>query len=132
VVGLSLNEAQKRLAEEDLELGSRDEASSGAVAEGLVMGQDPAAQTRVDPGRAVNVVLSTGQPQEPAPQISTSATATASPATASPASSEAAEEAAKAEEKRREEAQKRAEERRKEAQDRAEERRKEQQDRREQ
>ena len=130
VMGLSLNEAQKRLAEENLELGSRDEAPSGAVAKGLVIGQDPAAQTRVDRGRAVNVVLSTGQPQEPAPQISTSATATASPAAAS--SREAAEEAAKLEEKRREEAQKRAEERREEAQDRAEERRKEQQDRREQ
>ncbi len=128
VVGLSLNEAQKRLAEEDLRLGSRDEAPSEAVAKGLVIGQDPASRTRVDRGRAVDVVLSTGQPQEPAPRVSPSATATASSATASPASGEAAEEAAKAEEKRREEAQKRREEKREEALKRAEERRKGKQD----
>jgi serine/threonine-protein kinase len=132
VVGLSLNGAQKRLAEKGLELGSQDEAPSEAVAKGLVMGQNPAARTRVDRGRAVNVVLSTGQSQEPVSRVSPSATATASSATSSPASGEMAEEAAKAEEKRREVARKRAEERREEAQERAEERRKEQQEKRQQ
>ena len=136
VVGLSLDEAQKRLAEEGLKLGSRNEAPSEAVARGVVIGQDPAGRTRVTRGRAVNVVLSTGPPQDPVPQPSSSATASAtattSTPTASPAAGEAAKDAVKEEEERREEAQKRAEEKREEAQKKAEERRKEQQEKHEQ
>jgi eukaryotic-like serine/threonine-protein kinase len=130
VVGLPQEEAQKRLAGEGLELGSRDEDSSAAVAEGAVIEQDPAPGTRVNQGRAVNVVISTGPPQEPQASPSATATATAT-ATASPAAggAEAAEEAAKEKEKRREEAQKRAEERREEARERTEERREEAQKR---
>ncbi len=126
VVGLSQDKAQKRLEKEGLKLGSQDEAPSGTVAENAVIEQDPVARTQVNRGSAVNVVISTGPPQEPTPQASPSATATASPAAASPAAGEAAEEAAKEAEKRREEAQKQAEEKREEAQERAEERRKEQ------
>ena len=126
VVGLSQDEAQKHLEKEGLKLGSQDEAPSGTVAENAVIEQDPVARTQVNRGSAVNVVISTGPPQEPTPQASPSATATASPAAASPAAGEAAEEAAKEAEKRREEAQKQAEEKREEAQERAEERRKEQ------
>jgi eukaryotic-like serine/threonine-protein kinase len=126
VVGLSQDEAQKRLKEMGLRLGSQDEAPSDKVAAGAVIAQDPAARTEVDRGRAVNVVISTGPLQEPTPRASPSATATASPAAASPAAGEAAEEAAKEEEERRKEAQKKAEERREEAQERAEEWREEQ------
>ena len=126
VVGLSQDEAQKHLEKEGLKLGSQDKAPSGTVAENAVIEQDPVARTQVNRGSAVNVVISTGPPQEPTPQASPSATATASPAAASPAAGEAAEEAAKEAEKRREEAQKQAEEKREEAQERAEERRKEQ------
>jgi serine/threonine-protein kinase len=132
VVGLPQDEAQKRLAEVGLKLGSQDEAPSDTVAAGAVIEQDPAAKTQVNRGRTVNVVISTGSLQEPTLQASPSATATASPAAASPAAGEAAEEAAKEEEKRREEAQKQAEEKREEAQERAEERRKEQEKRGEQ
>ena len=130
VVGLPQDEAQERLEEVGLKLGSRDEAPSDDVATGTVTEQDPSAGTEVDRGRTVNVVISTGPLQEPTPRASpsaaTTATATASPAAVSPAAGEAAEEAAKEEEKIREEAQKKAEERSEEAQDRAEERRKEQ------
>jgi eukaryotic-like serine/threonine-protein kinase len=132
LVGLPPDEAQKRLEKAGLELGSRDEAPSATIAEGAVMEQDPAAGSRAERGRAVNVVLSAEQPQEPAPQVSPSATpsatttATASPAAASPDAKKAAEEAAKEVQKRREEARKRAEERREETRERAEERRKEQ------
>jgi eukaryotic-like serine/threonine-protein kinase len=132
VVGLPQDEAQKRLAEVGLKLGTQDEAPSGTVAAGAVIEQDPAAKTQVNRGRAVNVVISTGSLQEPTLQASPSATATASPAAASPAAGDVAEEAAKEEEKRREEAQERAEEKREEAQERAEERRKEQEKRGEQ
>jgi eukaryotic-like serine/threonine-protein kinase len=130
VVGLPQEEAQKRLAGEGLELGSRDEASSAAVAEGAVIEQVPAPGTRVNQGRVVNVVVSTGPPPQESGSSSATATATAT-ATASPAAdgAEAAEEAAKEREKRREEAQKRTEERREEAQERAEERREEAQKR---
>jgi eukaryotic-like serine/threonine-protein kinase len=132
LVGLPPDEAQKRLEKAGLELGSRDEAPSATIAEGAVIEQDPTAGSRAEQGRAVNVVLSADQPQEPAPQVSPSATptatatATASPDAASPDAKKAAEDAAKEEQKRREEARKRAEERREEARERAEERRKEQ------
>src|ERR671912_545845 len=96
VVGLPQEEAQKRLAGEGLELGSRDEASSAAVAEGAVIEQVPAPGTRVNQGRVVNVVVSTGPPPQESGSSSATATATAT-ATASPAAdgAEAAEEAAK-------------------------------------
>lgn len=131
LVGLPQDEARKRLENAGLELGTRDAAPSGSVADGAVMEQDPAARSKMDRGRAVNVVFSTGPPREPAPQISPSATATA-PATApadEAAAGEAAEEAAKEAQKRREEARKRAQERREEAVERTQERREEQEKR---
>ena len=135
VVGLTLGEAKQRLDEARLVLGSQDGAASEQFLEDAVMAQDPAAETDVERGTAVNVVVSTGPAQEPTTSASPSASPTASPATptatasASPAGGEAAEEAAKEAQKRREEAQKRAEERRDEAQKRVEERRKEQEKR---
>jgi beta-lactam-binding protein with PASTA domain len=132
LVGLPPDQPQKRLEEAGLELGSRDEDPSATIAEGAVIEQDPTAGSRAERGRAVNVVLSAEQPQEPASQVSPSATptatttATASPAAASPDAKKAAEEAAKEDQKRREEERKRAEERREETRERAEERRKEQ------
>ena len=103
MVGLPQDEAQKRLAEKGLKLGGRDEAPSDAVAEGAVIEQGPAARSRVNRGRAMNVVISAGPTQEPTPQAAPSATATAtataSPAAASPAAGEAAEERSKEQEK---------------------------------
>ncbi|HEX5848899.1 MAG TPA: Stk1 family PASTA domain-containing Ser/Thr kinase [Rubrobacter sp.] len=131
LVGLPPDEAQKRLEKVGLDLGSRDEAPSGTIAEGAVSEQDPAAGTTAEQGRAVNVVLSTGQPREPASGGSPSATptatpsATASPDAASPEARKAAEEAAKEDQKRREEARKQAQERREEAREKAQERREE-------
>ena len=121
LAGLPREEAQGRLEEAGLELGSREEASSGTVAEGAVIEQDPAEGSRVDRGRAVNVVLSTGQSQGQAPRISPPATASAT-ATASPG---AAEESAEEAQKRREEARKREKERREEAREGAQQRREE-------
>ena len=129
VVGLSQDEAQKRLTEQGLELGGLDEAQSETVAEGAVIEQAPDAGSRIDQGRAVNLVLSTGPPQDPVPQTSPSATATASPATASPA---ATKKAGKEEQKRRKEAREQAAERREEARERAQDRREEQQEKGEQ
>jgi tRNA A-37 threonylcarbamoyl transferase component Bud32 len=132
LVGLPPDQAQKRLEKAGLELGSRDEVPSATIAEGAVSEQDPAAGTRAERGRAVNVVLSADQPQEPAPQVSPSATptattsATASPDAASPGAKKAAEEAAKEARERREEARKQVQERREEAREKAQERRKEQ------
>jgi eukaryotic-like serine/threonine-protein kinase len=135
VVGLSRDEARKRLEGANLKLGSQDEASSDEAAEGLVVKQNPAAGTEAGRGSAVDVTVGTGPARGPArpssPTASPSASPTASPSasptaspSASPASAEgareaakeaqkAAEEAAKEREKAREEALKRAEERRK-------------------
>jgi serine/threonine-protein kinase len=131
LVELSPDEAQERLEKVGLELGSRGDAPSDTIAEGAISKQDPAAGTRTEQGQDVNVVLSTGQPQEPASGVSPSATptatasATASPDTASPEAEKAAEEAAKERQDRREEARKQAQERRKEARERAQDRREE-------
>jgi serine/threonine-protein kinase len=130
VVGLSLDEARRRLEGAGLKLGSQKEASSDEVAEGAVIQQIPAAGTEVKRGSDVNVTLSTGPAQEPAKQSSPSASATASPsasATASPSASPAnAEEAEKAAEeaakKRQEERAKAVEEARRAAEERQEER----------
>ena len=127
VVGLSQDEAQQRLDDAGLELGSKDEVPSSEFAEGAVIEQDPAAGTQAQRGTAVAVTVSAGPAQEPAPQASPTASATASAtATATATASPAADaEAGKLREEQRKEAKKAAEERREERQKAAEERRKE-------
>jgi eukaryotic-like serine/threonine-protein kinase len=140
VVGLSRDEAQGRLEDAGLELGSQTDARSEEVASGVVIDQNPAEGTEVDRGTGVNVIVSAGAPapeptvQTSSPTASPSASPTASPSaspTASPSASpgggdeagKASEEARKRAEERREEAAKQREERREEAQKRAEEKR---------
>ena len=139
VVGLSRDEAQGRLEDAGLELGSQTDARSEEVAAGVVIDQNPVEGTEVDRGTGVNVIVSAGAPapeptvQTSSPTASPSASPTASPGaspTASPSASpggdeagKAAEEARKRAEERREEAAKQREERREEAQKRAEEKR---------
>jgi serine/threonine-protein kinase len=77
VVGLSREEARRRLDSAGLMIGSREEASSDDVAAGKVIEQDPAAGTKVDRGTAVAVVVSTGPPRETAPRAADSASSTA-------------------------------------------------------
>ena len=138
VVNLSRDEARRRLDEAGLELGSEDAVPSDRVGAGVVIEQNPTPGTNVDPGTAVDVVVSTGPAQVPtttaspdaSPDASSSASPTASPAaspaaspTASPTASapasaspgggeEAREERRKAREEAREAAKERAEERR--------------------
>ena len=128
VVGLSGDEAVKRLDDAGLKLGSQDEAANGEFAEGAVFEQDPEAGIEADRGTAVDLVVSTGPVQEltpsAAPSASPTATATAA-ATESPASNAGAnkrrEEQRKEEKEAAEEARKAAEEAAKEAQKRREE-----------
>ncbi len=138
VVGLTREEAQRRLEGAGLEIGSQDEAPSDEVAEGAVVEQDPRAGTEVREGIAVNLVLSTGPAQDPTTQASPSATssatstasssATSTPSSASPAASEGEgdgeeaverqrelEEAAREREKELQEEQRKAEEEQREA-----------------
>jgi eukaryotic-like serine/threonine-protein kinase len=145
VVGLTPEEAQGRLEDKGLEIGSRNETPSDQVGAGAVAEQAPAAGTEVERGSAVDVVISTGPAQEltssaspsPTPSASQTASPSASPS-ASPAGNEeaaeeqqkAAEEAAEEAQKRREEAQKKAQEAREEAQKKEEERREKAKDRR--
>ena len=94
VVGAPLDQAKNRLDGAGLTPGSQDKAPSGEFAEGEVIEQDPAAGTEAERNAAVDLTVSTGPAQEPAPATVTpsatpTATATASPtatATASPAS----------------------------------------------
>jgi tRNA A-37 threonylcarbamoyl transferase component Bud32 len=93
VVGLTPEEAQHRLEDAGLELGSRNEAPSDPVRAGVVIEQDPAAGTGAERGTAVDVVVGTGP--EPTTLLSPSATPSASPsvsssATATPSASPSA------------------------------------------
>jgi eukaryotic-like serine/threonine-protein kinase len=143
LTGLSLEEAQGRLEEVGLRLGSREEAVSEEFEAGAVIQQVPPAGTESERGSAVDVVVSSGPAAEPTTQPSTSsATSSASSSASPPASStstattpgnegepaqdpgaqEAAEEAAKRAQERAEEQQKALKEARKEAAKRQEER----------
>jgi eukaryotic-like serine/threonine-protein kinase len=87
VVGLTGEEAQRRLEEAGLEVGSQDQAPNDEVAEGAVVEQDPRGGTEVSEGTAVNLVLSTGPAQDPTTQASPSATSSASSSASSSATS---------------------------------------------
>ena len=121
VVGLTPEEAQQRLEQAGLELGSRDQAPSDQVEEGAVVEQDPTAGVQAERGTTVAVVVSTGPLQEPTTSASPTATSSASPTaspsaspSASPAGNEDAQKAAEdAAEDARKEAEKVAEERQK-------------------
>ena len=121
VVGLSQDEAQKRLENAGLELGSQTHDQSEEVAAGAVIEQDPAEGTEVDRGTDVDVIVSTGRPapeptvQTSSPSASPIASPTASPTASPSASPESDEEAEKAAEEARKEAAKEAKERREEA-----------------
>jgi beta-lactam-binding protein with PASTA domain len=68
------SEAESVLAEAGLELGRLDEAPSDTVAAGVVIEQDPAAETEVQEGTAVDIVVSTGPQQASAAQVVSTST----------------------------------------------------------
>jgi tRNA A-37 threonylcarbamoyl transferase component Bud32 len=81
VVGLSVSEAKARLGEADLTVGSQRKVPSDTAVKGVVVEQGHPAATEVEPGTAVNISVSSGPQQVPAPDAptqSTSASATAS------------------------------------------------------
>ena len=61
------SEVEDALADAGLELGTRNEASSDTVPAGIVIEQDPAAGSAVEEDTAVDIVVSTGPKQVPAP-----------------------------------------------------------------
>ena len=69
LAGLTLAEARSVLEEAGLKLGEVSEAPSGDVPEGAVVKQDPADGEELEPGARVNVTLSTGPEEPPAPQL---------------------------------------------------------------
>jgi serine/threonine protein kinase len=68
------SEAESVLAEAGLELGRLEEAPSHTVAAGVVIEQDPAAETEVEEGTAVDIVVSTGPQQASAAQVVSTST----------------------------------------------------------
>jgi eukaryotic-like serine/threonine-protein kinase len=68
------SEAESVLAEAGLELGRWEEAPSDTVAAGVVIEQDPAAETEVEEGTAVDIVVSTGPQQASAAQVVSTST----------------------------------------------------------
>ena len=86
VVGLPRDEAQRKLQDAGLKLGSLDEAQSAEVAAGVVIEQDPQAGTEVERGAAVDLILSSGPAQNPTTLASPSATPSASSPATSPSS----------------------------------------------
>ena len=131
VVGLSVEEARRRLGEAGLDLGSQTKSVSDAAANGEVIDQNPSAGNQAQRGSDVDVVVGTGPAVEPTTSSSATSTASASPSATPTASASApdeaqekaaeearkqAEDAAEQREKVQEEARKRAEERREERQ----------------
>jgi serine/threonine-protein kinase len=62
VTGMTQADAQAALSAEDLVLGSVTTEPSTSVSAGLVISQDPPADTEVAVGTAVNIVVSSGSP----------------------------------------------------------------------
>ena len=87
LAGLGVAEAERALAEANLELGRQDEAPSDSATEGTVVEQDPAGGTEAEEGTVVDVVVSTGPQQAPVVQAAPAVTppAVAPPAVAPPA-----------------------------------------------
>ena len=65
LVGSALPEAEEKIGEAELELGTVDEISSYAVPAGTVAAQEPAVGVEVDPDAPVNVMVSNGPPGAP-------------------------------------------------------------------
>ena len=65
LVGLALPEAEEKIGEAGLELGTVDEISSYAVPAGTLAAQEPAVGVEVDPDAPVNVMVSNGPPGAP-------------------------------------------------------------------
>ena len=61
------SEAESTLTEAGLKLGNRSEASDDTVPVGVVVEQDPTAETTVEEDTAVDIVVSTGPKQVPVP-----------------------------------------------------------------
>jgi eukaryotic-like serine/threonine-protein kinase len=74
LTGMTVSDAQAALAAQGLTLGTPSQESSTSVSAGLVIRQDPPADTKVPRGTVVNVVVSTGAPT-PTPTPSTSSSA---------------------------------------------------------
>ena len=68
------SEAENVLVEAGLELGRWEEAPSDTVAAGVVIEQDPAAETEVQEGTAVDIVVSTGPQRTSAAQVMSAST----------------------------------------------------------
>jgi tRNA A-37 threonylcarbamoyl transferase component Bud32 len=91
VVGLSVSQAKARLGEAGLIVGSQRQVPSDTAAKGVVVEQGYPAGAEVKPGTAVNIGVSSGPQQVPAPDApaqSTSASATATATATASASRE--------------------------------------------
>jgi eukaryotic-like serine/threonine-protein kinase len=67
LAGLSLTEAERALSEAGLKLGRQNQTPSDTVPSGRAVEQNPTKGEEVEPGTAVDVVVSTGPPLRPAP-----------------------------------------------------------------
>lgn len=76
LTGLSQSDAEARLADAGLELGTVAQEQSATVPAGAVIRQDPAPGEQVDKGSSVSIVVSTGSPS-PSPTPTPSPTASA-------------------------------------------------------
>jgi serine/threonine-protein kinase len=66
LAGRTRSEASSKLTDVGLKLGNQNEASDDKVPEGKIVGQNPAAGTKAEPGSAVDIPISSG-PKKPPP-----------------------------------------------------------------
>ncbi len=74
LIGLTLDQARGVLDEAGLSLGDVDEAPSNTVPEGAILEQDPPAGEELEPDAPVDLTLSSGPEQPPAPEPAPPAT----------------------------------------------------------
>jgi serine/threonine-protein kinase len=71
VEGLTVSQAQSALRDADLVLGSQLSEASADIPEGQVIRSDPAVDSEVEPGSAVDIYISTGPEMVVVPDVST-------------------------------------------------------------
>jgi beta-lactam-binding protein with PASTA domain/predicted Ser/Thr protein kinase len=69
ITGMSIEQAEAALQAKGLELGQTEEESSDTVDAGLIISQDPAANTQLAEGESVDVVVSLGEEQVEVPAV---------------------------------------------------------------
>lgn len=69
LISLNQDQAKTSLKNAGLNLGKVTEQTSETVAKGLIMSQNYTANEQIDKGSSINIVISSGKPEQPQPEV---------------------------------------------------------------